>query len=78
MEKVVDTRLAKALAASIRRALRESGVPVKHLDATVNVVTDDDHSLNLRIGGVPPFTTAEVVIDGKYIGGFIGHPDVES
>lgn len=71
----LDIRLAKALTAGIKRTLRESRVPVTHLDAMITLITDKGETLNLRLGGVPPFTTAEVVLNGEYVGGFVGHPD---
>ncbi len=74
----LDLNLAKSIAVSLRSAILNSGVALKDMDLRVYVVGDDDESLSMRVQGVPPFVTYEVVINGQSAGSFVGHPEVNT
>lgn len=50
-------------------------MPIRNMEAHITVVDDKGNTMVYKQHGVPPFTTMEVVINGEYVGGFIGHPD---
>lgn len=67
-----NQRLAKKVAAGIKGAIRESGVPLSNLEGQIRMITDNGDTLVVYFNGVPPFTTVAVDDNGT-VRTYLGH-----
>lgn len=69
-------KLGKALAAGIKRTVRESRQPTTNLEGNLRLRFDNGEYMTIYLNGVPPFTTVAVDINGE-VTTYLGHSEIK-